>query len=210
MNKIVATLVVPILLGASVEAEKVYDASLEKDSPDTYALSVSFKENPSPEVINKILKSQLETVILLDGTKDISAFAFKGDTMLSESQYCGGYVYTASDKAIKTFQESRGIKSEIKKSDKYSIEVKEDKTFSGIVPERKWLDVTLTYPQAPNPDEARQELRQEMEKLKDRGMDISGSAMVGSPSTQLKTLRDNNGKFVMLKYEVSTGQIKPQ
>jgi len=210
MNKIVATLVVPILLRASVEAEKVYDASLEKDSPDTYALSVSFKENPSPEVINKILKSQLETVILLDGTKDISAFAFKGDTMLSESQYCGGYVYTASDKAIKTFQESRGIKSEIKKSDKYSIEVKEDKTFSGIVPERKWLDVTLTYPQAPNPDEARQELRQEMEKLKDRGMDISGSAMVGSPSTQLKTLRDNNGKFVMLKYEVSTGQIKPQ
>lgn len=203
-------LVVSVVLGVSVEAEKVYDASLEKDSSGTYALSVSFKENPSPEVINKVLKNQLETVILFDGTKDISAFAFKSDAMLSESQYCGGYVYSASDKAIKTLQESRGIKSENKKSDKYSIEVKEDKTFSGIVPERKWLDVTLTYPQAPSPDEARKDLRQQMDKLKDRGMNISGSAMVGSPSTQLKTLRDDNGKFVMLKYEVSTGQINPQ
>lgn len=210
MNNTIAILALLVLFCAPVKAEKVYDASLEKDSSDTYALSVSFKEKPSPEIINKILKNQLETVILFDASKDISAFAFKSDEMLSETQYCGGYVYSASDKTIKTFQESRGIKSENTKTDKYSIEVKEDKTFAGIVPERKWLDITLTYPQAPNPDEARQDLKQEMEKLKNRGMDISGSAMVGSPSTQLKTLRDSNGKFVMLKYEVSTGQIKAQ
>lgn len=210
MKKAGTFLVALLAIQTISQADKIYDATLEVDSSNTYALTVSFKAIPSPEEINKILKKQLELVLLVDESKDISAFAFKGESMLNESQYCGGYVYSSSDKTIKTLQESRGLKSEIKKEGKYSVEVKEDKTFAGIVPERKWLDVTLTYPEAPNPNEALQDLKREMEKLKDKGMDISGSAMVGSPSTQLKTLRDSNGKFVMLKYEVSTGQIKAQ
>jgi hypothetical protein len=210
MNKAICLIFFLLCVRPSLWAEKVYEASLEKDSPTTYALTISFKELPSAELINKTLKSQLENVLLIDNSKDISAFAFKGDTMISESQYCGGYFYSAADKTIKTFQESRGLKSEFKKEVRYSVEIKEDKTFAGIVPERKWLDVTLTYPIAPNPEEAFQDLKMEMEKLKEKGMDISGSAMVGSPSTSLKTLRDGAGKFVMLKYEVSTGQIKRQ
>jgi len=189
-------------------SEPLYEVVLNKDSDSSYALTLSFKSAPSAEVINRILKMEIEAASAFDGSKDISAFAFQGETMLSENQYCGGYVYSSATRTIKTFSESRGLKSETRKEANYMVEVKEDKTFEGIVPEERWLDVVVTFPSQPSTEEAFKALKSEMEKVVSRGMDVTGSVMIGSNSTSLKTMKDPSGGFVMMKYDKSTGQFK--
>jgi hypothetical protein len=117
------------LISADLLSEKIYEVIFNKDSDSSYSLTVSFKNAPPAEIINKILKKEIESASILDGSKDISVFAFQGETMLNDSQYCGGYVFTAANKTITTFSESRGLKSESRKEANYSVEVKEDKTF---------------------------------------------------------------------------------
>lgn len=197
-----------VTLQGGLFSEQVYEVTLNKDSDSSYSLTLSFKKVPSAEVINKVLRKEIETASTFDGSKDISAFAFQGETMLNENQYCGGYVYSSASKTIKTFSESRGLKSETRKEANYLVEVKEDKTFEGIVPEERWLDVVVTFPSQPSTDEAFKALKSEMEKVVSRGMDVTGSVMIGSNSTSLKTMKDPSGGFVMLKYEKTTGQFK--
>lgn len=208
IKKLQALILLHLSLQSGLFSEQVYEVILNKDSDSSYALTLSFKNAPSAEVINKILKKEIEAASAFDGSKDISAFAFQGETMLNENQYCGGYVYSSATRTIKTFSESRGLKSEIRKEANYLVEVKEDKTFEGIVPEERWLDVVVTFPSQPSTEEAFKALKSEMEKVVIRGMDVTGSVMIGSNSTSLKTMKDPSGGFVMMKYDKSTGQFK--
>jgi hypothetical protein len=197
-----------LVIQSDLFSEKVYEVVLNKDSVSSYALTVSFQKAPSAEIINRILKREIESAAILDGSKDISVFAFQGETALIDDQYCGGYVYSSGTKSIKTFAESRGLKTETRKEANYSVDVKEDKTFEGIVPERRWLNVVVTFGVQPTTDEAFKVLKGEMEKVVTRGMDVDGSVMIGSNSSSPKTMKDPSGGFVMMEYEKATTQFK--
>jgi hypothetical protein len=103
---------------------------------------------PSPNVVDKILRESLEHAILIDPTVDILAMGFLGNDSLNSNQHSGSLVYKAKEKIV-TFEEYRGVTTTSSATSTYFVEVKEQKTFAGIRPEKKWLSVTIVFPKQP-------------------------------------------------------------
>ncbi len=129
---------------------------------------------------------------------------------MKQTQYSGALVYRAADKRIMTMDQYRGIKTSGEETGGYFVETKEDKTFEGIKPERRWLSLTLVFPKAPAIQEAYNTAVAEAEKAARKGLDVNVHVSIGDKATPTswRQLRDPSGGYVFVEYQASTKTIK--
>jgi hypothetical protein len=188
---------------------RLFDVTLERVE-DTDLLSVGFYPPlPAPDVVDSIVRQQLELAVTLDPSHDILAVGLAGDDAMNEVQYSGSLIYVARQKKIQTFEKSRGLKTELESSGDYVTEIKEDKTYEGITPERRWLDVTIVFAKAPSIDRAYKAISIEAEKLSTRGLDVSLHVSVGDPKvrTSWRQIKDADGAYIFARYEAATKEL---
>ena len=164
---------------------------------------------PPPETVDKIVREALEDAARKNPTKDILAAAFLGDENLNDNQYSGMLVYTAATKTIQTIDESRGVKKSTSATASYFVEIKEDHTYEGITPARRWLSITIVYPKTPTRAAAYDAIVAEIQKAASRGLDIDAYVSVGDKNvpTSWEQMRDDDGAYVFAGYKAATKQV---
>jgi len=190
-----------------------FDVTLDEVNGGGRCLQVGFYGKlPRPDVVDKIVRESLEHAILIDPTVDILATGFLGDAVLESDQYSGSLVYKASQKKIMTYDESRGVKVTTSSTSTYFVEVQEDKTASGITPERKWLSVTIVFPKQPTLDVAYEAIFVETQKLASKGLDIGTHVNFGDKNVKpsWKYMMEADGSSVFAEYDAATKTLKRQ
>jgi len=173
-------------------------------------LMVSFyKKLPPATAVDRIIRQSLEHAVLVDGSKNIYATAFLGDDTLTSNQYSGDLVYNAKSKKIVTYNEHAGIKTTTSAANGYLVEVEEGKTFAGIAPARKWLNVTVVFPKQPTQEVAYATLSSEAQKLVARGLDMNLYVSIGDAKvkTSWTQMRDKDGAYVFAEYTAANKKI---
>jgi len=201
-----------MLLGQAAIAAPtmLFDVTLKDAQGAGRVLTVGFYGKlPSPPTVDKILRQTLEHAVLVDGSKNIYASAFRGDDNLTSNQYSGDLVYNAATKKIVTYNEYAGINTTTTAASGYVVEVEENKTLAGITPARKWLSVTLVFPKQPPQDAAYAALVAEAQKLAARRLDMDLYVSVGDPKvkTSWHQMRDKDGAYVFAEYSAATKKL---
>ena len=215
MRTFITTLIIAATLTTTVAAasRKIFEVTFDDVPGGGLVCNVAFfGQPPPPATVDKIVRSALESAVLVDSSRDILAMGFVGDDAMKQSQYSGSLVYKAADKRIMTMDEFRGIKSSSQYTGAYFVETKEDKTLQGIKPERRWLSITLVFPTAPAIQQAYDTALAEAEKAAQRGLDANVYVSVGDKATRTswRQLRDPSGGYVFVEYQASTKTIKRQ
>ena len=180
---------------------------------NTRTLGVAFYRNtPPPSVVDNMVRQALEEAVTIDPTKDIVATAFLGDAALSENQYSGELVFDAHQKKIMTFDEYQGLKTTTSENSNYFVEVTEEKTFEGITPERKWLDVSLVFASKPTQRAAYKAIEKEAQKLLARELDISLYVSIGDKKVKTSWIQmeDTDGTYVAVEYDAASKTLTHQ
>jgi hypothetical protein len=91
------------------QAEKITHEVELKDVPGSphgdRALELTFdRDVPQPQAVDKMLRESLEHAVAADGSRDIVAIAFRGDEVLSDTQYSGELFYSAAQRKIMTLE----------------------------------------------------------------------------------------------------------
>lgn len=164
---------------------------------------------PAPELADKILREELEKVVKKQPRSDALAYAYLGDVELTENQYSGHLVYKAAQKKILTEDEYNGTKRSGTQNDSYYVLTEEDHTMPGITPKRTWLSLSLVFPQPPPQNEAYEAIIAEVEKVRDRKLDVNVYVMAGdrNKKTSWHQVKDSDGAFIFGDYEVATQKI---
>jgi hypothetical protein len=213
MQKLIITLIVVAALSTSALAatRKIFEITFEDVPGGSLVCNVSFVGTPpAPAVVDWIVRSALESAVLVDASRDILAMGFVGDEAMKSTQYSGAIIYKASDKRIMTMDEYDGVKKSGKDAGAYFIETKEEKTLAGIKPERKWLSLTLVFPKAPPTQQAYEAAVAEAEKAAEKGIDVKVYVSVGDKGTPTSwnQLKDPSGGFVFVEYQASSKTIR--
>jgi hypothetical protein len=164
---------------------------------------------PPPEKVDKIVREALEDAARKYPTKDILGAAFLGEENLTDNQYSGMLVYTAATKKIQTMDEYHGVKKSTSATASYFVETKEDHTYPGITPARKWLSITIVYPKTPSRSTAYDAITAEIQKAAGRGLDVDAYVSVGDKNvpTSWEQMRDDDGGYVFAEYKSATKEI---
>jgi hypothetical protein len=200
---------------AASSSGKVFEITLE-DGPGAQnirTLYVTFyRKSPPPSVVDNMVRNALEEAIAIDSSKDIVATAFLGEAALSNNQYSGGLVFDAHQNKIMTFDEYRGLKTTTSENSDYFVEVTEEKTFEGITPERKWLDVTLVFASKPTQDFAYKAIEEEAQKLLARGLDMNLYVSIGDKKVRTSWIQmeDTDGTYVAADYDTASKTLAHQ
>jgi len=213
MHSLITSLIIAATLTTTTTAaaRKIFEITFNDIPGGALVCNVAFfGQPPPPAAVDKIVRSALESAVLVDSSRDIVATGFVGDEAMKQTQYSGTLIYKAADKRIMTFDEYRGIKSTTQDTGAYFVETKENKTLKGITPERRWLNLTLVFPKAPTIQEAYAAAVAEAEKAAPRGLDAVVAVRVGDKATRTswQPLPDPSGLSVFVKYEASTKTIK--
>ncbi len=190
--------------------KKLFDVTLEDVQDGGRVLNVGFYGKlPRPNVVDKILRESLDHAILVDPTVDILAIGFLGDETLNSNQYSGSLVYKASQKKVMSFDEYRGVKATTSSTSSYFVEIEEEKTLSGIKPERKWLSVTIVFSKQPTRTAAYDAIFVETQKLTARGLDVNTYVSVGDQKvkTSWNQMRDSDGAYVFAEYNAANKKL---
>jgi hypothetical protein len=110
MRTFITTLIIATTLATTSIAapRKIFEVTFDDVPGGGLVCNVAFfGKPPPPATVDKIVRSALESAILVDSSRDILAMAFLGDTAMSQTQYSGDLVYKAAQKRIMTFDESR-------------------------------------------------------------------------------------------------------
>jgi len=164
--------------------EKNYRVEM-KNILDFKTCDVVFLERPlpPPESVNKILRSELESAVEKDSSRNIVAMAFLGDDALDSTEYSGAIHYTAATKRVLTDDEYRGVKVTVEDKGTYYIETREDKIAAAAgKPERRWLAITLVFDKAPTAQQGCNLAVAEAEKAARQGLDATVWVKVGDRS----------------------------
>jgi hypothetical protein len=198
-------LIMALLCEATIAApHRLFDVTLEDVSGGGRVLNVSFySQPPPPTVVDRILRESLEHAALVDSKADIVGMAFLGDDELSSNQYSGSLIYKASLKKIVTMDEYRGVKTTTSSVGTYFVEVQEEKTLTGIKPERKWLSLMIVFPKTPAEDLAYDAIVKEVQKLIGKGLDVDAYVSVGDRAvkTSWQQMRAKDGAYVFAEYD---------
>lgn len=190
--------------------KKLFDVTLEDVQGGGRVLNVGFYGKlPRPDIVDKILRESLDHVILVDPTVDILAMGFLGDKTLNSDQYSGSLVYEASQNRVMSFDEYQRVKVTTLNTNSYLVEVKEEQTFSGIKPERKWLSVMIVFSKQPSLAVAYDAIYVEIQKLAARGLDANTYVSVGDQKvkTSWNQMRDSDGGYVFAEYNASSKKL---
>ncbi|HZF00867.1 MAG TPA: hypothetical protein VE344_03125 [Methylomirabilota bacterium] len=190
---------------ATAQVQKFFEVTFNKVSNGGLVLDVAFfGQPPPPATVDKILRSALDSAILVNSSNDILAMAFVGDEAMNENQYFGELVYKAADKRVLTWDEYNGVKKSGQDTEKYYIETKEDKTLEGITPAKRWLDITLVYSTTPSIQDAYDAAVTEATKASSKGLDENVYVSVGdknTPTSWMQLEDSNTGKYVFIEYK---------
>lgn len=215
MRKLIVTLIIITSLATSAIAapRKIFEVTFDDVPGGGLVCNVAFfGQPPPPPTVDKIVRSALESAVLVDSSRDILAMAFVGDEAMRKTQYSGSLVYKAAEKRIMTLDEFRGIKSSGQDTGAYYVEIEEDKTLEGIKPEKRWLTLTLVFSEAPAIQQAYDAAVAEAEKVARRGLDANIYVSVGNKTirTSWRQLQDPSGGYVFVEYQADTKTIKTQ
>lgn len=157
---------------------------------------------PAAEKVDEIVRGALQSAVVIQPARDILAVAFLDDDTLDEKQYSGSLIYQAADKLIMKFDESRGVKTATTDTGAYYVELKEDGTLAGIKPERKWLSLSIVFPNQPTAIQALDAFVLEIHKHAARGLDMNAAPMVGDKTdkTSWQQMQDPNGGFFYFRF----------
>jgi len=174
-------------------------------------VQVTFRKLPSSAgVASRIVRQAIEDAVAKDGSREILAMAFNTDgDALADEKYGGSLTYKPNDKSIMTMDQRRGVKVTASNNADYFCETKEDKTFEGIVPARKWLTCQLVFAKSPSGDKFKEAALAEIGKLKNRQLDITIYALVGdkaNPATW-KQVKADNGKYMKVDYKTTSDSV---
>lgn len=213
MRMFITTLIVAatITTAANAATKKIFEITFEDVPGGSLVCAVAFfGEPPSPSTVDKIVRSALESAVLVDPSRDIVAMGFIGNEAMKGTHYSGTLIYQAKDKRIVTMDEHRGVKKSGNDTGAYFLETREERTLEGIKPERHWLTLTLVYPKAPTVQDAYDAAILEAEKAATSGKDINVYVSVGDKDkpTSWRQLRDSDGGYVKVEYETSSKAIK--
>ena len=196
---------------ASAATSTIYETSLEHGPGGILICTVSFTNPPPPPAtVDKILRSSLETAMLVDSSNNILTVGFVGHTTMTPNQCSGAIIYKASEKRIMSMDEYKGVKASGQDGDGYFIKTEENKTLDGIKPERHWRTLTLVYPSAPALQDAYDALLKEVGKAASAGLDINAYIDVGdktTPTTWVQ-MKDPDGGYVFVGYHADTKTIE--
>lgn len=187
--------------------KRLFDVTLQDVQGGGRVLNVSFYSSPPPpKAVDRILRESLEHAALVDRRVDIIGMAFLGDDMLNANQHSGSLIYKASVKRIMTLDEYRGVKIASSGTDRYFVEVREEKTLTGIKPERKWLSLTIVFPNAPNEEAAYDAIFAEVHKLVGQGIDVNAYVSIGNRAvkTSWQQMRAEDGAYVFADYDATS------
>ena len=190
---------------------KIFDITFDEGPGGSVCTVAFFGKPPPPNVVDKIVRSALESAVLINPSKDIVAMAFLGDDSMNSTQYSGTIAYKASAKRIMTMDEFEGIKATIREARGYFVQTKEDKTFEGIKPEEHWLSISIVFPNPPTVKGGYDAAISEVESAANRGMDVNVTVYIGDKSTRTswKQLEDNDaGDMVFVEYSAANKTIK--
>src|SRR5262249_3924252 len=119
------------------------------------------------DFVDKTLRASLESVVAEDGSRDVLATAFVGDSVMNENQHSGLLFYRASDKKILTEDEWHEVKISNHERGSYFVETREEKTAKGITPARSWYTLKIVYPKKPSESVAYDAIKSEITKVAD-------------------------------------------
>jgi hypothetical protein len=191
-------------------SQKLFDVTLEDVQGGGRVLNVGFyRKLPAPAVVDKILRESLYHATLIDSSVDILAMAFRGNEVLSSTQYSGSLVYKASEKMVKTFDDYRGVKTEATNTGSYFVETRAERTLEGVTPARKWLSVTIVFPKQPAREAAYDAIIAETRRLSARNVDINVYVSVGDHKVKAswKQMRDKDGAYVFAEYDAASRKL---
>jgi hypothetical protein len=192
---------------AHANIRKIFDVSFEDIQGGGLLCSVGFYgQPPAPALVDKIVRSSLESAVALNQTRDILAKAFINDDAMDATHYAGELIYKADQKRIVTMDEYRGIKRVGNDTGAYYVEMNEDKTLEGIKPERRWITLKLVFPTEPTVEEAYKSAAVEAQKAAEKGLDVNVFVNVGEKAvrTSWRQMGDNMGGYVVAKYDAAT------
>lgn len=164
-------------------------------------------ELPKPEDVDKIVRSALESAIIISPNKNIWATACRNDdvgTTLKTTEYSGTLVYESKEKRIVTASEHSGEKISVIDSENYYMQIVESKTLAGIKPERKWLSISIVFPIQPEIDKAAAIAIAEIEKRVALGIDINLYLRVGDKKNKFSWQQIKNSDqpgYVWFSYD---------
>ena len=194
---------------ASIKNPGNYEIEIRESGGSLVCEVVFSGELPPPAAVDEIVRRSLEDAARKNPTKDILAAAFLGDENLTDNQYSGMLVYTAATKKIQTIDESRGVKTTNAATSSYFVETKEDHTYEGITPARRWLSITIVFPKTPARAAAYDAIFAEIQKAANRGLDINAYVSVGDRNvpTSWQQVRDDDGAYIFADYKAATKEI---
>jgi hypothetical protein len=213
MRLFATTLVIAVMLAmtATAQVQKIFEVTFNDVPGGGLSVNVAFfGQPPPPATVDKILRSTLDSAILLNPSRDILGMAFVGDAAMNENQYSGAIIYRASDKRVMTMDEYNGVKITGQSNNVYYVETKEEKTLEGITPERRWLDITLVYPTTPSVQDAIAAAIVEAQKASSKGLDENVYVSVGDKNirTSWNQLQDSDsGNYIFLEYKADEKTI---
>jgi len=190
--------------------KKIFDITLEDVQGGGRVMNVGFYGKlPPPNVVDKILRESLDHAILIDPAVDILATGFLGDETLNSNQHSGSLVYKAGQKKVMSFDEDQGVKTTTSSTSNYFVQIEEEKTFSGIKPEGKWLSVTIIFSKQPTLTAAYDAIFVETQKLATRGLDVNAYVSVGDQNvkTSWNQMRDSDGAYVFAEYNAASREL---
>ena len=157
-----------------------------------------------------IVRGAVEELVKKDPSREILAMAFdQAGNALAETRYGGALVYKPTDGKILTSDERDGKKVVEVDEGKYFVKLEESRTAKGITPVRRWINLSLVFSTKPDRAEIRGIVEQEIEKLKERGLDINAYLFVGNKDNpgSWNQVQAPNGKYMTVDYTAETGKM---
>lgn len=167
---------------------------------------------PTSEIAAEVVRSTVETLVRNDGNREILGMAFNASgEALAETQYGGAVTYNPSDGQILTMDERSGLQATEGDEGAYYVRVEEGRTFEGITPVRRWYYASIVFPDEPSVTEVRAAVLKEIDKLKSRELDVTVFIYIGDKSNKItwEQVKTTNGKFMVVEYVATTGEISP-
>lgn len=171
---------------------------------------VTFRNVPEEaSAAAKIVRNAVESLVKENANREILAMAFnEAGAALPDIQYGGALSYKPSDGKILTMDERSGKQTIEMDEDAYFVKLEESRTAQGITPIRRWLDVSIVFPDEPNNGEVKPAVQHEINKLKARELDVNVYVFVGDKSNpgSWKQVKASNGKYMSIDYVEKTGR----
>lgn len=182
-------------------------------SGDLTICQVTFNSPPpTSDIAAEVVRHAVEELVAENSNREILAMAFNASGgALPDTYYGGALVYKPSDGRIRTMDERERSQTAEADEASYFIRIEDGRTARGITPFRRWLNVSIVFPEEPLGPEVKAAILKEIDKLESRRLDVNVYIYTGDKSNKVtwRQIRALNGKFMAVDYDSATGKISP-